>query len=132
MTNWPDASATARSSRSPLRMRSTVAPGAARPAMTASPPASIRARSKAGTDGLAAGAGGGPARSAAKLATLVSVEASAEGAFGARFGLEWLRHHADRAAFDRRSARNLRHSVDNGGDARRADQEGRRDCLADR
>jgi hypothetical protein len=50
MTNCPDGPATARSWSSPLRNSSTIAPGAAVPAMTASPVRSMRAMSKAGTD----------------------------------------------------------------------------------
>ncbi len=48
MANCPDASATTRSCGSPLRNNSTLAPGAALPAMTASPDGSTRATSNAG------------------------------------------------------------------------------------
>src|SRR5215475_16226958 len=79
MTNWPDASATARSRRSLPRSNSTTAPGAALPAITASPASSTRATSKEGTDGSVAGILGGKASSAARAATLASVVASADG-----------------------------------------------------
>ncbi len=65
MTNCPDGSATARSWRSPLRNSSTIAPGAALPAMTASPVRSMRAMSKAGTDSSVTGERGDTASSAA-------------------------------------------------------------------
>ena len=76
MANCPDESATAPSRRSPLRKRSTVAPGAARPAMTASPVRSMRATSKTGTDSAAAGERD-DAASPSTAATCVSAAASA-------------------------------------------------------
>lgn len=65
MTNCPDGSATARSWGSPLRNSSTIAPGAALPAMTASPVRSMRAMSKAGMDSSASGERGDTASGAA-------------------------------------------------------------------
>ena len=79
MTNCPDGSATARSWRSPLRNSSTIAPGAALPAMTASPVRSMRAMSKAGTDSLASGARGDTASGAATaFASACAVASAAE------------------------------------------------------
>ena len=77
MTNCPDLSATVRSWSSPLRNSSTVAPGVAVPAMTASPVRSMRAMSKAGRDSSVSGARGATARAAAAAFASACTAASA-------------------------------------------------------
>ncbi len=79
MTNCPDLSATVRSWGSPLRNSSTIAPGVAVPAMTASPVRSMRAMSKAGKDSSVSGARGGTASAAAAaFASACAVASAAE------------------------------------------------------
>ena len=79
MTNCPDLSATVRSWGSPLRNSSTIAPGVAVPAMTASPVRSMRAMSKAGKDSSVSGARGGTASAAAAaFASACTVASAAE------------------------------------------------------
>ena len=79
MTNCPDLSATVRSCCSPLRNSSTIAPGAALPAMTASPVRSMRAMSKTGTDSSAFGERGDtPSPAASVFASACAVASAAE------------------------------------------------------
>jgi hypothetical protein len=78
MTNCPDRSATVRSWNSPLRNSSTIAPGVAVPAMTASPDRSMRAMSKAGKDSSVSGARGGTASAAAAAVASACTVASAD------------------------------------------------------
>ena len=85
MTNCPDLSATARSCTSPSRSSSTVAPGAARPAMTASPVGSIRATSNVGTPSLFSGGGGDPtSASTTAFASACAVASAADSRIGCR------------------------------------------------
>jgi hypothetical protein len=87
MTNCPDLSATARSWNSPLRNSSTVAPGVAVPAMTASPVRSMRAMSKAGKDSSVSGARGGTlSAAAAAVASACTAASAAEPLSGAASG----------------------------------------------
>src|SRR5437879_12590363 len=86
MTNCPDLSATARSYTSPSRSSSTVAPGAARPAITASPVGSMRATSNVGTPSLFSGGGGDPVNaSTMALASAFAVASGATRVSGAAF-----------------------------------------------
>ena len=74
MANCPDASATTRSWGLPLRNNSTLAPGVALPATTASPDGSTRATSKAGlTSSPAPAKASGPAGAATFFATVWTV-----------------------------------------------------------